>query len=56
MNKNYFVRFSSLYGSCENFQSYQGQFLIVFKLTALGSSIIKGTGLISIVLTDFGSI
>ena len=45
MNKNSFVSFYSLYGSFENFQAYQGYFLIVFELMALGSSIIKGTGL-----------
>ena len=56
MNKNSFVRFSSLYGSCENFRAYQGYFLIVLKLMALGSSIIKGTGLLSFGLMAFGSI
>ena len=56
MNKNYFVRFSSLYGSCENFRTYKGEFLIVFKLMALCSFMIKGTGLPSFVLKAFGFI
>ena len=56
MNNNSFVRISSLYGSCENFWAYQGIILIVFKFTALSSFIIKGTGLLSFVLTAFGSI
>ena len=55
MNKNYFERFSSLYGYCENFQAYQGEFLVVFKLTVLGSFIIKGTGSPSFVLIAFVS-
>ena len=45
MNKNSFVRFSSLYGSCENFCVYEGYFFIVFKCTALDSFVIKGTKL-----------
>ena len=56
MNKNYFVRHSSLYGSCEKLRAYQGEFLIVFKLMALGSFRIKGMRLLSFVLTAFGSI
>ena len=56
MNKSSFVSFSSVYGSCENFLTYQGYFFIVFKLTALGYFIIKETRLLSFVVTAFGSI
>ena len=50
------MRFSSLYGYCEKFRVYQAKLFLVFKLTALCSFIIKGTGLLSFVFTVFGSI